>query len=53
MFRRVQRFAKSPAGKRVIAWLAPIVVGWIMQKLSSGSKSQSSTGRKSVKNKAK
>lgn len=54
MFRRIQRFVQSPAGRRVVAWLAPIVVGWIMTRLQGKSETKSeSTGRKSVKNKAK
>lgn len=52
MFRKIQRFVQSPTGKRVVAWLAPIVVGWIMTKLQ-GKSSTKSTGRKTIKNKAK
>lgn len=44
MFRRIQKFVQSPAGRRVVAWLAPIVIGWVMQKLSGKSKK---SGKKS------
>ena len=53
MFRRIQRFVQSPTGRRVVAWLAPIVVGWIMQKLSSSPKKSSQKSSRRVKNKAK
>lgn len=54
MFRGVQRFARSPIGRRVLIWLAPIVVGWIAQQFAGTSKStKRKTDRKSVKNRAK
>ncbi len=55
MFRRIQRFAQSPIGRRVVMWLAPIVVGWVMSKLQGKSTTETTTkkGRKTVKNKAK
>ena len=35
MFRKIKKFAMSRTGQRVIAWLAPVVIGWITSRLSS------------------
>lgn len=51
MFRRIRKFAASPNGKRVVAWLAPIIVGWIVRKITEPK--PATDGRKRVKNKAK
>ena len=51
MFTRLQRFSQSPMGRRVIMWLAPLIVGWVLKKLSGNSTSKTQ-GRKKVKNRA-
>lgn len=34
MFRKLKKFAMSRTGQRVIAWLAPIAIGWVTSRLS-------------------
>lgn len=46
MFARIRKFASSPMARRALMWLAPIVVGWIMNKLSRDDKSGESSGRR-------
>lgn len=51
MFRSIRKFAQSPTGRSIVTWLAPIVVGWIVRKLTQPASQNS--GRKRVKNKVK
>lgn len=53
MLRGIQRFARSPLGRRVLIWLVPIVIGWITQQFAGSNNQKGKAGRKSVKNKAK